>query len=237
VLRLNENLNQRVRERTADLEAANSELEGFTYSVSHDLRAPLRAIISTSMMLLEDTKGILNDATRALLVRQAAAAKKVGCLIDELLKLSRITRQNLVFQTLDLGLIAADVVQELKDDARAKDIVFEIQRGLEATGDARLMRLVLLNLIENACKFSPSQGHVTVGKEEVGFFVRDEGIGFEMTYADKLFQPFERLVNESQYPGTGIGLANVQRIVHRHGGRVWAESEPGRGATFYFTLA
>ncbi len=236
VLSLGQTMNLRVRERTAELEAANAEMEGFTYSVSHDLRAPLRAIISTSMMLLEDSRGNLNDQALLLLRRQADAAKKVGILIDELLQLSRMSRQKLAVEPLDLALIALELAEEMRQDGRAKDIRFEIEGGLSAEGDPRLLRFVLLNLMDNACKFSPRGGEIRISKKDESFFVSDDGIGFEMAYAHKLFLPFERLVNESEYPGTGIGLANVQRIVHRHGGRVWAESEPGRGATFFFTL-
>jgi PAS domain S-box-containing protein len=232
---LNADLEERVELRTTELRAAVEELEGFTYSVSHDLRAPLRAIVSTSRILLQDFADVLPPEARQQLDRQAAAASKLGVLIDELLKLSRISKVQLSRETVDLSQVAKEVVVDIP--ARSPSVTFEIQGGLAAKGDARLLRLVLVNLLENAAKFSPAGGMVRVGQRADGtFFVQDEGIGFDMQYAPKLFLPFERLVLDSEFPGTGIGLANVQRIITRHGGRIWAESSPGKGATFYFTL-
>lgn len=234
---LNESFAERVKERTEELEAANQEMEGFTYSVSHDLRAPLRAIMSTSMILLEDSKGSLSPDAKELLKRQAAAAKKMGVLIDELLKLSRLARQEMALESLDLSLLAQDVALELQNEGRSGKVCFKVEPKLAGKGDARLLRFVLLNLMENASKFSPGGGTVTFGKSGEAFYVKDEGVGFDMNYVHKVFLPFERLVTASEYPGTGIGLANVQRIVQRHGGRVWAKSELGKGSTFFFTLA
>lgn len=234
ILRLNASLEERVSERTRELEAANREMEGFTYSVSHDLRAPLRAIISTSMIVMEEAGEQLTPELQQLLARQAAAARKMGVLIDDLLKLSRIARQAMRVQRVDLSVLAREVADELVADGCPD--CFEIEAGLVARGDPLLLRFVLLNLMENACKFSPNGGTVTVGRVGKDFFVRDEGIGFDMAYANKLFLPFERLVNDDEYPGTGIGLANAQRIIQRHGGQIWAESRPGQGATFSFTL-
>lgn len=235
ILRLNASLEERVSERTRELEAANREMEGFTYSVSHDLRAPLRAIISTSMIVMEEAEGQLTPELQNLLMRQAAAARRMGVLIDDLLKLSRIARQEMRVQAVDLSLLAREVADELVADGCPD--CFEIEADLMARGDPLLLRFVLLNLLENACKFSPNGGVVDVGRQNAEFFVRDEGIGFDMAYANKLFLPFERLVNDADYPGTGIGLANVHRIIQRHGGKIRAESEPGQGATFYFTLS
>ncbi len=238
VRQLNASLEERVNSRTAELRSANDEMQGFTYSVSHDLRAPLRAIMSTSMILLEEAGEKISAEQRALLERQAAAAKKMGVLIDELLKLSRLSRQEMAFEDVNLSELAEDVADELRSDGRAKKVEFVVEPNLSANGDARLLRFVILNLFENAAKFSPHGGKVTFGRNSEGeYFVRDHGIGFEMTYAHKLFLPFERLVHDADYPGTGIGLANVQRIVQRHGGDVRAESSPGKGATFLFTLA
>ncbi|MEA2554409.1 MAG: hypothetical protein QOJ65_2585, partial [Fimbriimonadaceae bacterium] len=226
-------LEERVRERTEQLEEANREMEGFTYTVSHDLRGPLRAIMSTSMILKEDFGQILPIEAQDQLERQARAAKKMGDLIDDLLRLSRISRQEISRQRLDVSALAAEIVTELGSPVDCK-----IQPEMSAEADPKLIRLALQNLLDNAIKFSDAQRPVEVGKLEDGpFFVRDQGIGFDMQYAHKLFMPFERLVLDSQYPGTGIGLANVRRIVERHGGKVWAESELGRGATFYLTLA
>lgn len=224
-------LERRVAQRTSDLEAAVRELEGFTYSVSHDLRGPLRAISAASMILREDFSSLLPPEAQQLLLRQADAAKRMGALIDDLLKLSRLGRQELHPETFDLSAMAAEIAHELRCVARV-----DIQEGMEGFGDPRLVRFVLLNLIENAVKFSPPSGVVRVHAVEGAFAVSDEGIGFEMEYEPKIFRPFERLVREEEYPGTGIGLANAHRIVQRHGGRIWAESEPGKGSTFYFTL-
>lgn len=231
-------LEARVLERTAELEAANRELEGFTYTVSHDLRTPLRAIMSTSMILLEESGEALGREGRELLTRQAHNARRLGLLIDDLLHIARIGRQEMVRTHVDLAELARDVVRELAEDQDAKEIRFEIPESLPVQGDPNLLRLLLLNLLENASKFSPAGGVVSLGKMADGtFFVRDQGIGFDPRYAHKLFLPFERLVEEADYPGTGIGLANVKRIVDRHGGKVWAESQLGAGATFYFALS
>ncbi|MFI5387080.1 MAG: ATP-binding protein [Fimbriimonadales bacterium] len=226
-----EDLERRVAQRTAELEEAVKELEGFTYSVSHDLRGPLRAISAASMILREDYCDSLPEEAREHLHRQADAAKRMGTLIDDLLKLSRIGRQELTPSRFDLSELTLDVAKELDATDR-----MEIQPEMMAFGDPRLIRYILLNLIENGLKFSAGEGLVRVGQSNGAFYVADSGIGFEMKYASKLFRPFERLVREEEYPGTGIGLANAHRIVQRHGGRIWVESEPGKGSTFYFTL-
>ncbi|CAN5487177.1 hypothetical protein BH11ARM2_BH11ARM2_08010 [soil metagenome] len=225
-----ERLELAVSHRTAQLQAAVKEAEGFNYSISHDLRAPIRAIASTSSILLEDLGPTLSAEDRNLLERQLFNAKRLGTLIDELLRLSRYARVEVKRQPLDMTEMALSVAEEIGGDCHV-----EVQEGMTAEGDPGLVRTVLRNLIGNACKFS-SEGDVWVGQEGKAFFVRDEGIGFDMVYAPKLFLPFERLVSEAEFPGTGIGLANVKRIVERHGGKVWAEAEPRRGATFSFTL-
>ncbi|MEA2553898.1 MAG: hypothetical protein QOJ65_2074 [Fimbriimonadaceae bacterium] len=235
---MNAELEERVGERTSQLVAANKEMEGFTYSVSHDLRGPLRAIMSTSMILKEDFGDKLPPDAIDQLDRQARAANKMGSLIDDLLRLSRIGRQDMSRSAVNLSELATDVVGELAPRCEALDI--DIEPELMAKVDAKLYRLVILNLFDNACKFSPNGGKITFGQSDTdrgpAFFLRDEGIGFEMQYAEKLFLPFERLVLDTEFPGTGIGLANVKRIVERHGGQVWAEGDPGKGSTFYFTV-
>ena len=236
--RAEEELEQRVKDRTAELEAANAEMQGFTYSVSHDLRGPLRAIVSTSHMLLEDVSSKLSEDEILLLRRQEENAKKMAALIDDLLRLSRLGRQEMVVSLVDL----TDMAHSILTEWDPKDsLIFDIQEGLEANGDPKLLRLVLENLMGNAIKFSPNGGRVSIGVVQKpkgkAFYVRDEGIGFDMSYVEKLFLPFERLHMDDEFPGTGIGLANVKRIIERHGGHVWAESAgPGTGSTFYFSL-
>ncbi len=234
---LNAELEDRVQKRTAELQRANEELQAFTSAVSHDLRGPLRNIHSLGRMLLEDAADRLTESDRRLLDRQSHNAMRLAAMVDALLGLARLGREPLNKAPFDLTALATSV----RDDYLAREAGarcrIEIAPGLQAVGDRRLVRSVLQNLLENACKFSPAGGTIRVGQNAQGaFFVADEGVGFDMAYAAKLFQPFERLVSERQFPGTGIGLANVRRIVERHGGRVWAESEPGKGATFAFTL-
>ncbi len=229
-------LERRVFERTQELEAAVRELEGFTYSVSHDLRSPLRAIVSTSVMLQQDFGEELPEPASELLTRQASAAKKMAVLIDDLLRLSRITRQEMLRSTVDLSSMAHEIVQEMQAGDAAVTVEFRITEPLLCEADERLMRLVLANLLSNAAKFSPDGGVVEFAKVGEAFVVRDQGIGFDMKYVDRLFRPFERLVPDAEFPGTGIGLANVRRIIERHHGKVWAEAELQKGAAFYFTL-
>ena len=235
IRRLNAELEDRVRDRTKELEAANGELEAFCYSVSHDLRAPLRAILATSRLLLEETKG-LDTQEVELLERQASAAKRMSLLIDDLLQLSRLGRRSMERVPIDLTGMAREVADEVSRREWASPPRVEVHDELRLDGDRGLVRVVVENLLENAFKYSPNGGTVTVGKDDQGFFVRDEGVGFDMSYAHKLFLPFERLVHDHEYPGTGIGLAIVERVIRRHNGRIWAESEPGKGATFRFTV-
>lgn len=233
--RLNEELERLVKERTVDLEKANREMEGFTYSVSHDLRGPLRSIVSSCMILREDFGPSLPAEVLEELDKQSKAAKKMADLIDDLLKLSRLGRQELRKTDLDLTTMATEIAAELLNGKCSAD--FKIQPGLRAHGDSPTIRLALNNLLENACKFSPNGGTIEFKSENGAFLVRDQGIGFDQQYEEKLFLPFERLVRECEYPGTGIGLANVKRVMERHGGKVWAKSEGAdKGATFYFQL-
>jgi signal transduction histidine kinase len=242
VRKLNAELEQRVRDRTAELEAANKELEAFSYSVSHDLRAPLRAMDGFSQALLEDCAGHLDARGQDYLARVRAAAARMGALIEDLLKLSRATRAELHRETVDLSALARSVADELRHGDRDRTVEIRVADGLATPGDARLLRIVLGNLMGNAWKFTSRQPQawIEVGGREIdgapAFFVRDNGAGFDMQYAAKLFGAFQRLHSAAEFPGTGIGLALVQRIMHRHGGRIWAESTIGEGATFYFTL-
>jgi PAS domain S-box-containing protein len=245
ILELNRDLEHRVSERTHQLEAANHEMEGFTYTVAHDLRAPLRAIVSTSMILMQDYGDRVDAEMRSLLERQAAAAKQLGILVDDLLKLSRIGRTELSKRSIDLSELAAEVASDLQqspESPTAQEPEFVIQPGLIADADPQLLRLVLQNLFENSLKFArkgvPPRIEVSAAAEgsERVFAVRDNGIGFDQQYVQKIFEPFERLHRQGEYPGTGVGLANVKRIVHRHGGRIWAEGREHEGAAFFFTL-
>ena len=231
-----EELERRVTERTAQLQEAVQELEGFTYSVSHDLRTPLRAIVAHARMLEEDYAKDLPEEAREHLHRQADAARHLGTLIDELLRLSRIGREELTPAPFDLSELVTGIVQDLEERFGEHSHVFHIQPNMQVTADSRLLRLAIANLLENAIKYSARGTAIAVGQEGGVTYVRDQGIGFDMKYEDKIWLPFERLVAAEAYSGTGIGLANVRRIIERHGGRVWVESEPGRGSTFYFTL-
>lgn len=239
---LTQELERRVRERTAQLEAANRELEAFSYSVAHDLRAPLRSIDGFSQALLDDYAAALDETAQDYLRRVRQASQRMGQLIDDLLELSRITRVAMREERVDLSQLAEHILQELqhRDPDRAVDAT--VAPGLVVTGDPRLLRVALVNLLENAWKFTarrrPARIEVGVSPTADGpvVFVRDNGVGFAMEYADKLFAPFQRLHKASEFPGTGVGLATVQRIIHRHGGRVWAEAAVEAGATFFFTI-
>lgn len=233
---LNEELERRVEERTRELEATIAEAEAFNYSISHDLRAPLRAIIATSGILIEEAYEGLREDHRTLLDRQAHNGKRLSDLIDDLLTLSRLSRAEIRRRGIDMTALAEEIASELRQAGMGGRCEFAIEAEMTAEGDEALVRLVLTNLLQNACKFSPEGGLVTVRQSGSVFEVEDQGVGFDMAYAHKIFLPFERLVHERDFPGTGIGLASVERIIRRHGGRIWAESEPGMGARFRFTL-
>ena len=241
--RLSEELEQRVQERTQELRAANAELEAFSYSVSHDLRAPLRAIDGFSQMVLSRYADKLDADGRHALERVRAGSERMGVLIDSMLELSRLGRRPMEFRDVDLSALAAEVVEELRAAEPERDVEVLIEPNVSAVGDKELLRVALQNLLGNAFKFTSQQPHARVqfGRTEhagqAAIFVRDNGVGFDMNNADKLFRPFERLHSESEFSGTGIGLATVHRIIARHGGRVSAEGAIGDGATFYFTLA
>ena len=243
IRQLNINLERRVLERTTELAAANQELEAFSYSVSHDLRAPLRAIDGFSQAVLEDYADKLDDQGKDYLNRVRTATQRMGHLIDDMLTLSRVTRAEMRRETVDLSALAADVFAELQKSEPLRPVDWHIESGLVAEGDAQLLRVVLVNLLGNAWKFTGKTANAKIelgvqnnAESAPGFFVRDNGAGYDMAYADKLFGAFQRLHLASDFTGTGIGLATVQRIVHRHGGRLWAEGFVGKGATFYFTL-
>lgn len=233
---------QEVQEANRQLRIANAELDAFSYSVSHDLRAPLRSIDGFSQILLEDYLDQLDEQGQQYLRKVRESSQQMAQLIDDLLNLSHVTRAEMRKEVVDLSGIAKTVAEALRTTQPERAAEFEIHPGMTAQGDPRLLRVVLDNLLGNAWKYSGKQSHVRieVGRMEqngqVPYFVRDNGVGFDMTYAHKLFGVFQRLHSGSEFPGTGIGLATVQRIIHRHGGRVWAEGAMGQGATFYFTL-
>jgi signal transduction histidine kinase len=229
-------------ELVRDLEHKNRELESFSYAVSHDLRAPLRRIDSFSRAVLDSQGSKLDESGRKFLSRVREASQHMSQLIDDVLYLSRVTRAELREQEVNLSDVAGMTLDQLQDGEPDRVIERKIRPGVIVTGDGQLLRIAMKNLLENAWKFTSKVARakiefgVTHGSAEASYFVRDNGAGFDMTYAARLFGPFQRLHPQHEFPGSGIGLATVQRIIHRHGGRVWAEGLVGQGATFHFTL-
>ena len=243
ILELNQNLEQKVQSRTRELEESNRELESFCYSVSHDLRAPLRSVEGFAKILARDyPMRALDERGSDLIRRMSASAVRMGQLIDDLLRLSRISRSELETRTFDLSNLVQAVAEELETREPARHVEVKIEPDLVVKGDPRLLRIALDNLLGNAWKFTrdaPSprlEFGSLVGNGEVAYYVRDNGAGFDMAHASQLFVPFQRLHRPNEFAGTGIGLATVQRVIRRHGGRIWAESAPGQGASFYFTV-
>ena len=239
---LNAALEERVRIRTAELEEANKELEAFSYSVSHDLRAPLRAIDGYSQVLLEDWQERMDADGKRYLTLVREASQRMGQLIDDLLRLARVSRAQLKRETIDLSALAQTVVTHLSRMDRDRSVSLTIVPDMTTDGDPSLMRIALENLFQNSYKFTRDVPvpEITFGmtpdQQGVVYFIRDNGVGFDMAYSGKLFTPFQRLHGVAEFEGTGIGLATVERIIRKHGGSIWAESEPGKGATFFFTF-
>jgi signal transduction histidine kinase len=231
-------LDQRARE----LEASNQELESYSYSIAHDLRTPLRSIIGFSQLLFEDGRDKFDESEKNDLKRVISAGKHMAQLIDDILELSRITRGDIANRDTDLSEIALALAQQLADEDPGRSVTFNIQPGLRAVGDSSLLNIALHNLISNAWKFTAKKDNAEIvfnsKKEgnEIVYCLCDNGVGFDMAYAGKLFRPFSRLHSKIDFPGTGVGLATVQRVIFRHGGRIWAEGAPGKGACFYFSL-
>ena len=234
---------ERVVVKTRDAaEAANKELEAFSYSVSHDLRAPLRSIDGFSKALLDDYQEKLDDTAKSYLDRVRKATQHMGHLIDDMLKLSQVTRSEFRHEFVDLSSMVRAIFEKLQQNNPDRRVDVIIQEGVFVNGDPYLMQIALENLMDNAWKFTSRETRpqlefgTTVKERKTACFIRDNGVGFDMAYVDKLFGAYERLHTHLEFSGTGIGLATVQRIINRHGGRVWAEAEVGKGATFYFTL-
>lgn len=235
-------LNDDLERQKRALEVANRELEAFSYSVSHDLQAPLRHISGFGQVLVEDYGDLLDDEGRLLLQRMQGATGRMGQLIDALLNLSRLSRGQLKQERVDIGMLAREIIGEFRQAEPERQVEITVGIGLKTIGDGSLLRIALENLLGNAWKYTGKrkQARIDVGaaieEERTVFFVRDNGAGFDMAYAERLFGPFQRLHRQEEFEGTGVGLATVQRIIHRHGGRIWAESQLGKGAVFYFTL-
>jgi signal transduction histidine kinase len=237
---LNVTLEERVLQRTVELENTNRELEAFSYSVSHDLRAPLRTIDGFSLALEEDYTDAVDDVGRDYIKRVRAGVQRMGQLIDALLQLSRITRADVVREPVDLSELAESVVANLREENAEQELDMTVEPGLQVDADPKLLRVALENLLGNAVKFSSKVEHPTIylgwDAEKKAYFVRDNGAGFDMLYAGKLFNAFNRLHGDKDFKGSGIGLATVARVVRRHHGDIWAQSAVDHGATFYFTV-
>jgi signal transduction histidine kinase len=240
--KLNEELEQRIRDRTAELEATNKELEAFSYSVSHDLRAPLTQLHGFSSLLLDNHASQLNEQGQRYLHNIKDGAMRMSALIDDLLKLSKVTRQGLRVRDVGLSSLVEEVLKEFEGETRKREIEWQVGPLPFIKCDYGLMRQVLVNLLSNAVKYTRKREHAVIeisskiidGKQAI--LIQDNGVGFDMKYADKIFAPFQRLHREKEFEGTGIGLATVQRILQKHSGRIWAHSEPQLGTTFYFTV-
>lgn len=235
-------LNNNLLNHSIELAAANKELEAFSYSVSHDLRAPLRSIDGFSQALLEDYSNVLDEQGADYIRRVRNATQKMGQLIDDMLRLSRLTRAELFYEKIDFSGLAQEIIEKLQNTDQSRKVRIKIQEGMFVKGDKKLLEVLLDNLLGNAWKFTSKTKHSTIDvgettkDKETVYYVRDNGAGFDMEYSDKLFVPFQRLHSTDEFSGTGIGLAIVSRIVHRHGGKIWAEGKVGKGATFYFTF-
>jgi PAS domain S-box-containing protein len=232
-----------LRDRAEELAQLNKELEAFSYSVSHDLKAPLRTLIGFSNILLEDYSDVVDITGRDFITRIKSNAQKMNDLIDDMLKLSRISRQEMITEKTDLSELANVLFADLKKNQPERNVEIIIQTNMIANIDKKLMNIALLNLFSNAWKFTMKKDHpriefgCNVDNERKVFFIKDNGAGFDMSHSGDIFAPFRRLHSESEFPGTGIGLAIVERVIGRHGGKIWAEGMPGAGATFYFTIS
>lgn len=241
ITELTHDLQRKVISQTAKLQAANEDLEGFCYSIAHDLRAPLRAIIANARLLEEECGEHVGEVGQQYVDRLTKASRRMSDLVDDLLAFARVGRHEIRRKPVDLTEMARQIADESCEHCQSGTAEFEIDEDIKTEADPELIRVVLDNLISNACKYSRPGVRIHVGKANIAgqdvFYVKDDGIGFDMQYHEKLFRPFERLHLDSAYEGTGIGLANVKRIVGRHGGKIWAQSMPGEGATFFFTLS
>ena len=235
-------LEQRVIERTAQLESANKEMESFSYSVSHDLRAPLRGIDGFSLALSEDYADKLDETAKNYIIRIRTATQKMDGLIDSLLRLSRISRIEMNLEKVNLSTMVSEIANSLTESYLSRKVSFVIPENICTFGDSNLLKIVFENLLSNAWKFTSKQAETVIEfgafneNSKTLYFIKDNGVGFDMKYADKLFSAFQRLHSEKDYPGVGVGLTTVQRIIHRHNGKIWAESAINKGTTFYFTL-